>query len=158
MCGIAGSVNWGDAETLSRMNQRQFHRGPDDGGTWEGRATSGEWIGLGSRRLSILDLSPAGHMPMSNLGGDLTIVYNGEIYNHIKLRHELEQKGYEFHSNSDTETLLCLYEEYGPDCLRRLNGMFAFAVWDQRRQHLFLARDHFGVKPLYYSHEGRRFA
>ena len=158
MCGIAGLVNWGDRETLARMTDIQVHRGPDDHGVWETRSEKDDWIGLGSRRLSILDLSPAGHMPMSTADGQFTITYNGEVYNSPQLRRELESKGYRFRSNGDTEVVLYLYQEYGPNCVHHLNGMFAIAIWDNARQQLFLARDHFGIKPLYYSHEGPRLA
>ena len=158
MCGINGTINWGDSESLARMTSIQAHRGPDDHGTWESSLADGTRVGLGSRRLAILDLSPAGHMPMTTDDGRLTIVYNGEVYNHPRLRRELEAKGYGFRSNSDTETVLKLYQEYGPESVRRLNGIFAFAIWDRREGQLFLARDHFGVKPLYYCHEGHRFA
>lgn len=157
MCGITGSINWGDKEILDRMVDLQTHRGPDDHGVWETRVGQ-TWVGLGSRRLAILDLSAAGHMPMSTPDGGLTIVYNGEVYNHPQLRRQLEAKGYQFRSNSDTEVVLYLYQEYGPECVRRLNGMFAFAIWDDARTHLFVARDHFGIKPLYYCHQGARFA
>lgn len=158
MCGIAGLANWGDRETLARMTDALAHRGPDDRGLWQTVSADGGWVGLGSRRLSILDLSPAGHMPMSTPDGRLTIVYNGEVYNYPRLRLELESKGYQFRSSSDTEAVLYLYQEYGSDCLRHLNGMFAIAIWDDARQQLFLARDHFGIKPLYYCHEGKRLA
>ncbi|MGA9768320.1 MAG: asparagine synthase (glutamine-hydrolyzing) [Blastocatellia bacterium] len=158
MCGINGAVNWADSETLSRMNNIQAHRGPDDHGMWETTTADGRRIGLGSRRLAILDLSAAGHMPMHAPDGRLTIVYNGEVYNYPQLRRELESKGYKFHSNSDTEAVLYLYKEYGPESVRRLNGMFAFAIWDDDRRQLFLARDHFGIKPLYYCYRGDRFA
>src|SRR5215216_5174346 len=158
MCGIVGSVKWADSETLTRMNNVQAHRGPDDEGTWEARLPDGSPVGLGSRRLAILDLSPLGHMPMSTPDGRLTITYNGEVYNYPALRRELEAKGYHFRSRTDTETVLYLYQEYGPSCVRRLNGMFAFAIWDDERKELFCARDHFGIKPLYYCHKGDRFA
>ena len=140
------------------MTDIQAHRGPDDRGTWETSLPDGNRVGLGSRRLAILDLSPAGHMPMSTPDGQLTIVYNGEVYNSPQLRRELESKGYRFQSNGDTEAVLYLYQEYGPESVRRLNGIFAFAIWDQQRKQLFLARDHFGIKPLYYCHRGDRFA
>lgn len=158
MCGIAGLVNWGERETLARMADIQAHRGPDDHGVWEKHSENGGWVGLGSRRLSILDLSSAGHMPMSTPDGQLTITYNGEVYNSPQLRRELESKGYQFRSHGDTEVVLYLYQEYGPDCVRHLNGMFAMAIWDDARQQLFLARDHFGIKPLYYCHDGNRLA
>ena len=158
MCGIAGIVNWGDGETLSRMTDIQGHRGPDDRGTWETRTANGDWVGLGSRRLAILDLSSAGHMPMSTPDDNLTIVYNGEVYNYPLLRQKLEAKGYQFRSNSDTEAVLYMYQEYGPDCVRYFNGMFAIAIWDKSQEHLFLARDHFGIKPFYYCQQGERLA
>ncbi len=160
MCGISGLVNWGDGETLARMNLVQSHRGPDDSGIWERKFPDGSYFGLGSRRLAILDLSPEGHMPMANQDRSLWITYNGEVYNFGELRRELEQKGHSFQSHTDTEVVLRLYEEEGIDCVKRLNGMFAFAICDLRGTSptLFMARDHFGVKPFYYSQSGRRFA
>jgi len=158
MCGIAAVVNWGDVESLQLMIKRQEHRGPDDGGVWHSTLADGSWVGLGSRRLSILDLSNAGHMPMQNQDGSVVVTYNGEIYNYPELREELESKGYRFRSRSDTEALLYLYEQDGVDCVRRLNGMFAFAIWDQARQQMFVARDHFGIKPLYFTVRGHRVA
>ena len=160
MCGISGLVNCGDTETLARMTSVQAHRGPDDSGLWERRFPDGNYIGLGSRRLAILDLSPDGHMPMSNEDGSVWITYNGEIYNFADLRRELEGKGHHFRSHTDTEAIVHLYEEYGLECLNRLNGMFAFAICDLRTASpkLLLARDHFGIKPLYYSDRGRKLA
>jgi asparagine synthase (glutamine-hydrolysing) len=158
MCGIGGLVRIGDSRVLDDMTQIQLHRGPDDRGCWSDTARDGGFIGLSSCRLAILDLSPAGHMPMRNETGDLAIAYNGEVYNFPELRRELEGKGYQFRSHTDTETVLKMYEEYGPDCVRRLNGIFAFAIWDARRQQLFLARDHFGIKPLYYFRSGESLA
>ena len=160
MCGISGLANWGDRATLARMNAVQAHRGPNDSGVWEHRSLDGTYIGLGSRRLSILDLSADGHMPMSNEGGTIWITYNGEIYNFSDLRHELENKGHRFASNTDTEVIVHLYEEMGGDCVSRLNGMFAFAICDLRGSspRLFLARDHFGIKPLYYTLNAGRLA
>ncbi len=160
MCGIVGAMNWGDSETFSRMTHIQAHRGPDDAGVWEKHFPDGAWVGLGSRRLAIIDLSPAGHMPMSNEDGTVWIVHNGEVYNFHELRRELLSKGHIFRSNTDTEVILHLYEEEGPECVKRLNGMFAFAICDLRSRSplFFLARDHFGVKPLYYIHRGHRFA
>ncbi len=153
MCGISGLANWGNRETLTRMNAVQSHRGPNDSGVWEHRSPDGSYIGLGSRRLSILDLSIDGHMPMSNEDGTVWITYNGEIYNFADLRHELEGKGHRFVSRTDTEVIVHLYEEEGQDCVRRLNGMFAFAICDLRESPplLFMARDHFGIKPFYYT-------
>src|SRR6266850_4314370 len=160
MCGISGLANLGDAETLARMTHVQSHRGPDDSGLWERRFPDGGYIGLGSRRLAILDLSPDGHMPMSNEDGSVWITYNGEIYNFADLRRELEANGHRFRSHTDTEAVVHLYEEYGVDCLNRLNGMFAFAICDLRGSSpkLFLARDHFGIKPLYYCERGGKLA
>jgi asparagine synthase (glutamine-hydrolysing) len=160
MCGISGLFNCGDRETLARMTSVQSHRGPDDVGLWERRFPDGGYVGLGSRRLSIIDLSPSGHMPMCNADRTLWITYNGEIYNFENLRHQLQNRGHRFVSGTDTEVVLHLYEEKGAECVKRLNGMFAFAICDLRsaKPELFLARDHFGVKPFYYGHFGRRFA
>jgi len=160
MCGISGVVNCGDRETLARMTHVQAHRGPDDSGLWDRKFPDGSYIGLGSRRLAILDLSSVGHMPMCNEDRTLWITYNGEIYNFAELRQELESKGHRFNSQTDTEVILHLYEQEGPDCVKRLNGMFAFAICDLRSSSplLFMARDHFGVKPFYYFHDGRCFA
>ncbi len=160
MCGISGVVNCGDRETLARMNHVQAHRGPDDSGLWERKFPDGSYIGLGSRRLAILDLSPGGHMPMCNEDRTVWITYNGEIYNFAELRRELEGKGHRFASHTDTEVILHLYEQEGADCVRRLNGMFAFAICDLRSvtPTLFVARDHFGIKPFYYFHRGDQFA
>lgn len=160
MCGISGLVNWGDREVLGRMTHIQAHRGPDDSGLWERRFPDGSYIGLGSRRLAILDLSTGGHMPMCNEDRTIWITYNGEIYNFAELRAKLQAKGHCFASESDTEVILHLYEEEGAECVHRLNGMFAFAICDLRSgsPELFLARDHFGIKPLYYIHRGRKLA
>ena len=153
MCGISGLANCGNREVLARMNAVQAHRGPNDSGIWDRRSPDGTYIALGSRRLSILDLSSGGHMPMSNEDGTVWITYNGEIYNFADLRHELEGKGHRFSSNTDTEAVIHLYEEMGGDCVTRLNGMFAFAICDLRGSQpvLFIARDHFGIKPFYYT-------
>jgi asparagine synthase (glutamine-hydrolysing) len=121
------------------------HRGPDG----EGHYTDGA-VGLGHRRLAIIDLSPSGHQPMSNAAGDTIIIYNGEVYNFQKLRVELEALGYQFHSQTDTEVVLHAYEEWGEKCVERFDGMFAFAIFDRARRRLFLARDRYGVKPLYW--------
>jgi len=160
MCGISGLANCGDHETLARMTSIQAHRGPDDSGLWEQCFPDGSYFALGSRRLAILDLSPDGHMPMCNPQRTLWITYNGEVYNFRELRRELRAQGHQFVSESDTEVVLHLYEAEGPDCVKRLNGMFAFAICDLRssRPALFMARDHFGVKPFYYAHHGNRFA
>lgn len=150
MCGICGKLNYDAALTVEdglirRMCSVLVHRGPDD----EGIYTHGP-IGLGHRRLSIIDLSPGGHQPMSNEDGTVWIVFNGEIYNFLELRSDLEKKGYRFRSRSDTEVLLHIYEAEGVDCLKKLRGMFAFAIWDARKRLLFLARDRLGKKPLFY--------
>jgi asparagine synthase (glutamine-hydrolysing) len=160
MCGIAGLMNCGDGEALARMTRVQAHRGPDDSGLWERKFPDGGFVGLGSRRLAILDLSPDGHMPMCNEDRTVWITYNGEIYNFVELRRELESKGHRFASHTDTEVIIHLYEQEGADCVKRLNGMFAFAICDLRSSSptLFVARDHFGVKPFYYLHSGKRFA
>jgi asparagine synthase (glutamine-hydrolysing) len=153
MCGIAGVLAFTDAlaadeATMRRMTDTLRHRGPDDGGTLV-RAT--ERVALGHRRLSIIDLSAAGHQPMANEDGTVWITYNGEVYNHAALRTQLEAAGHRYRSRTDTETILHLYEEYGPACVERLHGMFAFAIWDAPRRLLLLARDRLGVKPLYYA-------
>ena len=151
MCGIAG-FNWQDRALCARMTEAIAHRGPDQDGIW---AAAG--VSLGHRRLSILDLSVAGIQPMVNDAGTLRIVYNGEVYNFQEVRADLEARGYVFHSRTDTEVILKAYEEWGKDCLARLNGMFAFAIHDARTGELFLARDRLGVKPLYYYWKGGRF-
>jgi len=160
MCGIAGLANCGDREVLCRMTQVQAHRGPDDSRLWERRFPDGSYVGLGSRRLAILDLSADGHMPMCNEDRTVWITYNGEIYNFSELRRELQSKGHRFASNTDTEVVIHLYEQEGVDCVQRLKGMFSFAICDLRsgKPELFLARDHFGVKPFYYAHHGKKLA
>ncbi len=148
MCGIAGQVNADrrpvDGEVVARMGERLRHRGPDDHGIY----VNGH-VGLAHRRLSILDLSPAGHQPMSNEDGTIWIVFNGEIYNYRELRDGLQGR-HTFRSRTDTEVIIHLYEDYGPECVSRLRGMFAFAIWDTRAQRLVLARDRLGKKPLFY--------
>jgi asparagine synthase (glutamine-hydrolysing) len=162
MCGVCGIFRFNDhfqasEEVVVAMRETLAHRGPDDRGAW--RSPDGR-VALGHRRLSIVDLSPAGHQPMSNESGDVWIVYNGEVYNHEELRRELEASGHTYRSRTDTETVLHLYEEIGARCVERLDGMFAFAIWDGRRRELFMARDRIGVKPLYYrlTPEGLLFA
>lgn len=152
MCGINGialspkSRRRVDAGVLSRMRDVITHRGPDDEGLFIDGA-----VGLGHRRLSIVDVA-AGHQPMTNEDQTLHITYNGEIYNHADFREDLEARGHVYQTHCDTETILHLYEEHGPACVEHLRGMFAFAIWDQRRHELFIARDRLGVKPLYYAH------
>jgi asparagine synthase (glutamine-hydrolysing) len=147
MCGICGVVGRADIDGIGAMNARLSHRGPDDEGTY---LNQGSGIALGHKRLSILDLSSAGRQPMHSDDGSFVIVFNGEIYNYRDLRERLVAKGFRFRSNTDTEVILKLYEAEGIDCVGSLNGIFAFALWDSRRNALFLARDHFGIKPLYY--------
>jgi len=154
MCGINGiafsrkSGRQVDGSKLAAMRDVISHRGPDAEGLFVDRN-----IGLGHRRLSIVDVAH-GAQPMFNAGRTCVIVYNGEVYNHADHREELIASGYQFQNRSDTETILHLYEKYGRDCVEHLRGMFAFAIWDSSKQELFLARDRFGVKPLYYVHDG----
>jgi asparagine synthase (glutamine-hydrolysing) len=153
MCGINGiaysprSGRQVDEKRLIAMRDILHHRGPDDGGVF----VDGN-IGLGHRRLSIVDVAH-GAQPMFNADRSCSIVYNGEVYNHADHRDDLIARGYKFQNRSDTETILHLYEAHGRDCVEYLRGMFAFAVWDKRKQELFIARDRFGVKPLYYVHD-----
>jgi asparagine synthase (glutamine-hydrolysing) len=149
MCGIAGvfspsSIGDREKRAVGEMVGRMVHRGPDSAGMFEDAA-----VVLGMRRLSIIDLE-GGQQPLFNETGDIVIICNGEIYNHVALRRDLQSRGHEFHSQSDTETIVHLYEEYGLDCLKHLRGMFAFALWDKRTQKLILARDRMGEKPLYW--------
>ena len=148
MCGICGMTSPVDAPALERMLAAIVHRGPDDGGTY---VPADGAVGLGSRRLSIIDLSSAGHMPMISPDGQGAVAYNGEIYNYVSLREQLRAAGHEFHSQTDTEVLIHGYEEWGTDLFARLNGIFALALWDNARHRLLLARDRFGVKPLYHT-------
>ncbi len=149
MCGICGYIHLDQTKRVSEgllkeMAGTLVHRGPDDMGVF-----ADGHVGLGHRRLSIIDLQ-TGHQPMFNEDGTVVIVYNGEVYNFPDLREELEEKGHKFITRSDTEVIIHAYEEYGEDCLDRFNGMFSFALWDKREKRLFLARDRFGQKPLYY--------
>ena len=152
MCGINGiafsarSKRQIDTRVLERMRDVIAHRGPDDVGMFIDGS-----VGLGHRRLSIVDVA-AGHQPMANEDGTLHITYNGEIYNHADFRSSLEANGHRYKTHCDTETILHLYEEHGANCVQLLRGMFAFAIWDQRKRELFIARDRLGVKPLYYVH------
>lgn len=156
MCGICGVYNAQSGEPVSReilerMTGSISHRGPDDSGAY----LDGP-VGLGFARLSIIDLS-GGHQPMSNETGDVWLIFNGEIWNYKELRKELIEKGHQFRTNSDTETIVHAYEEYGVDCVARLNGMFGFAIWDAPRKRLLLARDRAGKKPLYYTRVNGNF-
>ena len=170
MCGIAGILHRDggtvDRDVLIRMTRTLKHRGPDEEGyflnqpcgptdiplhSMEGRGTAG----LGHRRLSIIDLK-SGQQPLSNEDGTIWISFNGEIYNFAELKGELERLGHRFRTNSDTETIVHGYEEWGDELPTRLRGMFAFTIWDEKRQRLFLARDRLGMKPLYYLDDRKR--
>jgi asparagine synthase (glutamine-hydrolysing) len=149
MCGICGIVSFEgghvtDKSILQRMNQTLYHRGPDDDGYYQDSQAS-----LAMRRLSIIDLF-TGQQPIANENGDVWVVYNGEIYNFQSIRAELQQRGHQFKTQTDTEIIVHAYEEYGDECVKRFNGMFALALWDSRRCRLLIARDHLGIKPLYY--------
>ncbi len=153
MCGISGIVGKGwERGQLEAMVSIQRHRGPDDDGIYIDASGT---VGLGHNRLSIIDLSPAGHQPMSNHDGTLWIVFNGEIYNYLELRAELSE--YPYRTQSDTEVILAAYEQWGEDCAKHFVGMFAFAIWDERQQKLFCVRDRLGIKPFYYAQVGDRF-
>ena len=150
MCGIVGIFDLQglgpiDRDLLEKMNQSQFHRGPDAGGL---HIEPG--VGLGHRRLSIIDLS-SGKQPMANEDGAVIVTFNGEIYNFPELSDELRVAGHIFTTHSDTEVIVHAWEEWGEECVKRFRGMFAFAVWDRNRQTLFIARDRVGKKPLYYA-------
>jgi len=152
MCGIAGFSGGFDAELLERMNRALAHRGPDDAGVLFDPAAR---MGLAHRRLSIIDLSPRGHQPMTDVTGRVSVSFNGEIYNYRELRRELVEDGFAFQSDSDTEVLLNLYLRDGDKMMARLNGIFAFAIWDARSRELLVARDPLGVKPLYWARTPR---
>jgi asparagine synthase (glutamine-hydrolysing) len=159
MCGICGKVSLNSHEPIDdrlihNMADVLKHRGPDDSGIYVSRLQNAQ-IGLGHMRLSIIDLSEAGHQPMSNEDNSMWIVFNGEIYNFQDLRKGLESKGHVFRSRSDTEVILHLYEDMGADCVNELRGMFAFAIWDEKKQRLLLARDRVGKKPLNYAVKNR---
>jgi len=157
MCGICGVLALDGRRAASEAELRAmaaviFHRGPDDEGYYAAAP-----VGFGFRRLSIVDLA-GGHQPMSNEDGTVWIVFNGEIYNHAQYRQELERRGHRYRTRSDTETIIHLYEEFGDDCVNYLRGMFAFAIWDAKKQRLFCARDRLGIKPFYYTLNGSRFS
>ena len=182
MCGISGYLDLDrgvDTDTLRRMTDVIRHRGPDDEGYaligkegaafYRGEDTlpqlslppleqggSGTFLGLGHRRLSILDLSAAGHQPMALPERDLTLTYNGELYNYLELRAQLEALGHRFRTNCDTEVLLHAYCQWGEDCLDHFNGMWGFALWDGKENKLFCARDRLGAKPLHYYHNANK--
>ena len=160
MCGINGIFAYRpgadpiDRGELARTRDHMTKRGPDDFGEWVSPEGS---IGFGHRRLSIIDLSPAGAQPMTSADGKFTVTFNGEIYNYQALRRGLETRGFMFKSHSDTEVLLHLYAFKGAAMVGDLCGMFAFALWDAERRELFLARDPYGIKPRYYAHEDGTF-
>lgn len=154
MCGITGIINYKDTLNIEAMTQILSHRGPDD---WGVKVFPESRVALGHTRLSIIDLSPAGHQPMCDVSRKLWITYNGEIYNYLEIRKNLIAKGYSFRSNSDTEVILNAYHCWGVDCLQKFNGMFAFAIWDERQHTLFAARDRLGIKPFYYHFDGKVF-
>ena len=157
MCGIAGIYNLNgqkiESFLIQKMVRIQKHRGPDDEGFY-----INDTIGLGHCRLSIIDLSEAGHQPMSNEDENLWIIYNGEIYNYLELRPELIKHGHKFKSNTDTEIIIHAYEEWDEKCLEKFNGDWAFAIWDKKKKELFCSRDRFGIKPFYYFFDGKTFA
>jgi asparagine synthase (glutamine-hydrolysing) len=159
MCGIAGVFNFGNSggrderAAALAMRDAMTHRGPDDAGLWQ---SPDQRVVLGHRRLSIVDLSPAGHQPMANEDETVWITFNGEIYNHAALRPKLEAQGHRFRSRTDTEAIVHQYEVDGPECLQALDGMFALGIWDAARDRLMLARDRLGKKPLYYTVTGGR--
>jgi asparagine synthase (glutamine-hydrolysing) len=159
MCGICGELRFGGTTTsperIIAMRETLVHRGPDSAGLY---ISPDHRLGLGFRRLRIIDLSRDADQPMTNEDGTLKVVFNGEVYNFRSLRHELERKGHRFRSRSDTEVIVHLYEEEGSDAISRLDGMFALAIWDERATRLVLARDRAGKKPLFYRHTPDGFA
>ncbi len=157
MCGIVGKAGKKvvrDIELLRRMRDTMAHRGPDDAGDWW---SEDGHVGLAMRRLSIIDLSPSGHQPMFDRDREIVIVFNGEIYNYRDLKKDLEAKGHSFSTSSDTEVIIEAYREWNTDCVSHLNGMFAIAVYDIKRDIIFIARDRAGEKPLFYRHEQNKF-
>jgi asparagine synthase (glutamine-hydrolysing) len=155
MCGICGVFSFEgpvERELIARMCDIMKHRGPDDAGLYVNGS-----MGLGHRRLSIIDLSPAGHEPMSNEDQTIWLIYNGEVYNYLELRTYLEARGHVFTSQTDAEVVIHAYEEWGEECLQHFNGMWSFALWNEREQRLFCARDRLGIKPFYYHWDRRRF-
>jgi asparagine synthase (glutamine-hydrolysing) len=155
MCGISGIISTSnkpiDSHAIRRMNDLIAHRGPDDEGFFFGKN-----FALGHRRLSIIDLSKDGHQPMTYLG-KYTITYNGEVYNYLELKHELEKCGYQFYSKTDTEVILAAYDKWGANCVEHFNGMWAFAIYDLEKNIIFCSRDRFGIKPFYYAKIGKNF-
>lgn len=156
MCGIAGKIDFsGEKVTrmyLKRMTDAIAHRGPDGEGQYVDRN-----VGIAHRRLSIIDLSPRASQPMISEKNDIVITYNGELYNYREIRKDLKEKGYKFYSDSDTEVVLYAYAEWGENCVSLFNGMFAFSIWDKRNNCIFIARDRYGIKPLYYFIDNQKF-
>ena len=157
MCGIAGIIsrnpNQISRERLKQMTDALAHRGPDGEGFWINASNN---VGLGHRRLAIIDLSDAGQQPMHYINR-YSITYNGELYNYVELKAELQQKGYQFRTQTDTEVILAAYDCWKEQCLQQFDGMFALAIWDEQEQNFFMARDRFGEKPLYYFFDGEQF-
>ncbi len=151
MCGING-FNFKNEQLIQAMNQAIQHRGPDDQGVY-----ADDNFTFGHLRLSIIDLSAAGHQPMFSADGNLVIIYNGELYNFLEIKKDLLLKGYNFRSKSDTEVILCAYQEYGENCLQKFNGIFSFAIWNKKTKELFAARDHLGIKPFFYYYHQNKF-
>ena len=154
MCGLAGIVDFDgkvDVTQVAQMTACLAHRGPDDAGAWDEPG-----VALGHRRLSILDLSPNGRQPMADPQDRYRLLHNGEVYNYVELRNELGAHGYGFRTGTDTEVILAAYDHWGKACVKRFNGMWAFAIWDRHRRELYCARDRFGIKPFYYRVEGQR--
>jgi asparagine synthase (glutamine-hydrolysing) len=157
MCGIVGIINYSspvDTGLFTQMRDTMSHRGPDDNGIWSTRDLK---VALGHLRLSILDPTPAGHQPRIEKNGRYVITYNGEVYNYLEIRAELQNKGYKFETGTDTEVILQAYIEYGAECVQQFNGMFAIAIYDTAKNKLFLVRDRLGIKPLYYYHDDNQF-
>src|ERR1043166_1938609 len=155
MCGIVGQIGSSPAE--EKCGLQLHHRRPDDAGLKYCPLSNGSvWVSLQHRRLSIIDLSSAGHQPMCNEDETSWITFNGEIYNFQELRAELLAAGHQFRSTTDSEVIIHGYEQWGNDLLRRLRGMFSFAIWDQRLRRMLLAIDHLGKKPLFYAYDGRK--
>ncbi|MGB1289106.1 MAG: asparagine synthetase B, partial [Aggregatilineales bacterium] len=153
MCGISGVYNYNQGHPVSdtllqSMLMAMHHRGPDEDGVF-----IEDELAIGMRRLSIIDLA-GGTQPIYNEDHRYVLVFNGEIYNHLELRDTLKKQGHQFRSDSDTEVIVHLYEQHGADCVKHLRGMFAFALWDKEEKRLMVARDHLGIKPLYYFHQG----
>ena len=145
MCGICGIIGLSDKQLIKKMCDVIYHRGPDDFGYFIDNK-----VCLGNRRLSIIDIA-GGHQPIHNEDESIWITFNGEIYNFLGLKNELEKKDHEFYTNSDTEVIVHLYEEYGNFFVNKLRGMFAFSIWDSKKKKLLIGRDRLGIKPLYYT-------